>query len=349
MGGEGTRHASRDTGFAKRSKTFKGKYDVPKPGQLIVSVDTEEEGLWGGVYTVHNNKTDNLRGLNRFQSLCERWRMPPTYLIDAPVLDDGIAVAQLKAWQDAGVCEVGAHCHPWCNPPIVSQSPNEFDTFLCNLPRELQFEKLNWLTCQISERFERPPTSYRAGRYGFDLTSAEILADLGYVVDSSVLPLHDYRSKKGPDFMMAQRVCYQLFSNTSHRKLIEFPVTAGFTRAGYKWRRQYWQWSRRSPWKMMRIAGLLDRLGIARRVKLSPEGTRLDDLEKLIDAVKQDGVETLVLMLHSSSLVKGLSPYARDDNMLEQLYTRLEGALRCAIDVHGFRPATLTQAAKRFQ
>ncbi len=53
-------------------------------------------------------------------------------------------------------------------------------------------------------RFEKPPTSYRAGRYGFDLTSAEILADLGYIVDSSVLPLHDYRRKKGPDFMMAE-------------------------------------------------------------------------------------------------------------------------------------------------
>ncbi len=61
-------------------------------GKLIVSVDTEEEGLWGGAYRVFHNTTHNLRGLTRFQMLCERWEVAPTYLVDAPVLEDNTAV-----------------------------------------------------------------------------------------------------------------------------------------------------------------------------------------------------------------------------------------------------------------
>jgi len=312
---------------------------------LVVSVDTEEEGLWGGNYRVSGNTTRNLRGLARFQDCCERLSVPPTYLIDAPVIYDAEAIALMRRWQDAGRCEVGSHCHPWCNPPLATSAPTSAETYLCNLPVEVQYEKLKWLTDRIADAVGRVPTSYRAGRYGFGPSSAGILEQLGYQVDSSVLPLHEYLSKGGPDFREASRHPFRYFGNDDERHLLEIPVTAGFTRHGYEWQRKLWIALRAKPWRRMRLAGVADYMGIGRRVKLSPEGTRLNDLKRLIDTCYRDGLDTLVLMLHSSSLVAGLSPYATDAAQLDSFYTRLSQMIKHATIQYGYRPVTLTQCA----
>ena len=314
--------------------------------QLVVSVDTEEEGLWNNVYSTTGNTTENLRGLARFQATCESHSMAPTYVIDAPVLCDELAIADLRRWQDAGTCEVGTHCHPWCNPPLPIEPVQAVDSFLCNLPPEVQRAKLEWLTDAISDAMGRRPTSYRAGRYGFDDESAMILDELGYVVDSSVLPVYDYRSYGGPNFNQYARTPYRYFGTDKSQGLIEIPVTAGFTRAGFESQRRLWLGLRKNLWSKFRVAGIADRLRIAKRVKLTPEGTTLRDLKDLIDSCVADGLSTLVLMLHSSSLVAGFSPYAKDEEALDQLYQRLTGTFQYAIERHGFAPATLTQAAE---
>lgn len=316
--------------------------------QIVVSVDTEEEGLWGGKYTIEGNTTENLRGLERFQAECERLSVPPTYLIDAPVLDDHRAIDQLARWQEKNACEVGAHCHAWCNPPISMHEVSSKTSYLCNLPKDVQRDKLVWLTEKIAQAIGRKPTSYRAGRYGFDQVSAEILDDLGYKVDSSVLPMHDYRSQGGPNFLMASRKPSRYFGHDSSRKLVEIPITAGFAAGSYKTRRRFWIGLRKQPWKALRMAGIADRLGLTRRVKLSPEGTQFNNLKRLVDACHHDGLSTLVLMLHSSSLVVGLSPYSKDAEMLQTLFQRLSLIINHAVAL-GYEPVTLTQAAEKFE
>jgi hypothetical protein len=321
----------------------------PSIKQIVVSVDTEEEGLWGGNYKVVGNTTHNLRGLERFQSECEKLSAPPTYLIDAPVLEDRQAIEQLSRWQRDQVCEVGAHCHAWCNPPITLGHVSSHQSYLCNLPQEVQRAKLTWLTERIAQSLGRSPTSYRAGRYGFDRVSAEILDDLGYVVDSSVLPLHDYSSKGGPNFLLESREPSRFFGLDSSRQLIEIPVTAGFVAGDYTRRRNLWIGLRKQPWQTLKLAGVADRLGITRRVKFSPEGTELSDLTRLVDSSHRSGLTTLVLMLHSSSLVVGLSPYSQDAEQLQKLYERLSSIIKYAIGEHGYRPVTLTQAAQNWR
>ena len=204
--------------------------------QLVVTVDTEEEGLWGGNYPIRNCSAENLRGLPRFQATCEALGVPPTYLIDAAVLSDAQAVADLRKWQNSSLCEVGTHCHPWCNPPIASETCTSVESYLCNLPADLQRQKLAWLTDRIADSFGQAPTSYRAGRYGFSETSAAILDDLGYIVDSSVIPLHDYGQDGGPDFYDQPRRPFRYFDD--ERQLMELPVTTGFTHPGVKISRQ---------------------------------------------------------------------------------------------------------------
>ena len=65
-------------------------YTFFHPTQTIsVSLDTEEEGLWGGHFPVRNYTTENLRGIPRFQQPFKKHEIPPTYLVDALVLEVG--------------------------------------------------------------------------------------------------------------------------------------------------------------------------------------------------------------------------------------------------------------------
>ena len=85
---------------------------------FIVTVDTEEEGLWGGRYPRTGHTVENVRGVVRFQTLCDQYGVRPTYLIDAPVLENEAAAGLLRGLKDNGVAEIGAHMHPWCTPPL---------------------------------------------------------------------------------------------------------------------------------------------------------------------------------------------------------------------------------------
>lgn len=319
-------------------------------GTICVTVDTEEEGLWGGGFPVRNCTTENLRGLARFQILCESNSIPPTYLIDAPVLNDRRAVAELKEWMDQGRCEIGSHTHPWCNPPLVSEQVSNRESFFMNLPVELQFEKLKWLTDRISHEFGKPPVSYRAGRYGFSIASIPHLSELGYVVDSSVLPFYDYSAEEGPDFRASLRQPGWIYATNTDQVILELPISTGFSRPGfYKVRKRLWQCIGGRLGRKTKIAGLAVRLGLTRHLKLTPEGTTLGHLKGLVDGLVQDGFRHLILMLHSTSLMAGFSPYSKTPEALEDLYHRLDEILRYATEHHGFRGATLYQVSQQVQ
>ncbi len=315
---------------------------------ISVTVDTEEEGLWGGDYPVRNCTTENLRGLARFQSLCEKYSIPPTYLIDAPVLEDELAVKQLRSWQDSRLCEVGTHCHPWCNPPLVSGTVSESASYLCNLPVELQYQKLEWLTQRISDVIGRRPTSYRAGRYGFNATSIAPLDQLGYAVDSSILPGYDYSKCHGPDFSALDRFPSRLQCEHGGHSIIEFPITTGFTRSNFYGLRRHLRRLVETPLgRVTKLASISNRLGLSRHVKLSPEGTTLGELQGLVQSSLSSGVRYLVLMLHSTSLLPGFSPYAKDVAAVEALYERMERIFEYATKSFECEGCTLSELPNR--
>lgn len=317
---------------------------------LIVTVDTEEEGLWDGCYRRTGNTVENIRGIPRFQNLCDQYGVRPTYLVDAAVLEEPWAVEILRGIQDDGRCEIGAHCHPWCNPPFEEEISTR-NSYLCNLPEALQRAKLTWLTERIEECFGRRPTSFRAGRYGLDITGARILADLGYTVDSSVIPFTDYSSEQGPNFLNAPVCPYwidlagnSLLEPHNSGGLLEVPVTVGFNRANFQRAHSVQQFARRHL-RPLRVEGLLDRLGILRRIKLTPEQATAAEMITLVEMLLRRKSPCLVLMLHSSSLMAGGSPYVTDQDELERIVKRLESTFRhCTVEL-GLSAATLTNLA----
>ncbi|MFQ5734367.1 MAG: polysaccharide deacetylase family protein [Planctomycetaceae bacterium] len=318
---------------------------------LVVTVDTEEEGLWGGEYRRTGNTVENVRGVPRFQALCERFGIRPTYLVDAPVVDDDRAADILQSIHAEGRCEIGTHVHPWCNPPYEEEI-TERNSFLCNLPESLQRRKIEWLTGRIEERFGRRPTSFRAGRYGLDAAGARILADLGYNVDSSVIPFTDYSAQGGPNFDAAPCAPYVVAEDDLTRparagRLLEAPVTVGYSRKNFEGAHAARKRAMASRWRKLRLVGLLDRLGIARRIKLSPEQADAKAMIRLIDASIARGAECLVLMFHSSSLLPGHSPYVRDASALEGFLDRLASLFEHAVEGRGCSQETLTGIAER--
>jgi sugar phosphate isomerase/epimerase len=95
------------------------------------------------------------------------------------------------------------------------------------------------------------------------------------------------------------------------------------------------------------LAGLSVRLGLTRHLKLSPEGTQWRELKGLVDGLVQDGINHIVLMLHSTSLMPGFSPYCKTPEALENLYDRLEKTLQYAIEHHHFQGAALLDVATK--
>jgi hypothetical protein len=53
----------------------------------------------------------------------------------------------------------------------------------------------------------------------------------------------------------------------------------------------------------------------------------------------------MVMLLHSSSLMAGGSPYARSPQALEELYVRLDRILDYCVRQRGFESATLSDCA----
>jgi len=320
--------------------------------KLIVTVDTEEEGLWNGSFRPHGNTVENTGGIERFQAFCDRFNVRPTYLVDTPVVEDERSVGILRDIESSGRCEIGAHLHPWCAPPFDEQ-PGGRNSYLCNLPESLQREKLSRLTERIEERFGRRPTAFRAGRYGLDIVGAKILEELGYRVDSSVLAFGDYSSDGGPDYRAFPFVPYRVGPTDLkvpcvEGTLLEAPVSAGFSRTNFDRSQSVRQWAENRVFRPFRLVGVLDRLNLVRKIKFSPEQADAARMKQLVDAYASNGAPCMVMMLHSSSLVAGLSPYAADDRTLDGLYRDLQAAFEHCLERHGMIGETLTDFGEGF-
>ena len=294
----------------------------------------------------------NAEGLERFQDLCDRYSICPTYLVDEPVLDSELAVSSLSEFLRDRRCEVGAHLHPWCGKPF-EEEVNNHNSYLCNLPADLQRAKLSHLTNRIEDSLGHRPTSFRAGRYGLDHVGVALLVELGYLVDSSVIPFTSYEKQGGPNFDSAPHLPYfpdpaDLSRATASGELLEVPVGVGFSRSNFA-SAQWWRSLAMSPGlRHIKAVGILDRIGIARRIKLSPEQSDAARMKSLINALLEQHAPCAVFMLHSSSLTVGTSPYARTADDLERLYNRMEDVFRFCREARDMESATLTQFAKSY-
>ena len=126
---------------------------------------------------------------------------------------------------EAGRCDIGAQLHRWVNPPLV-EAMNSFNTYPGNLPFDLHREKLRVLTEEIEANFGIRPCIHKAGRNGVGLETAAILKDMGYKIDTSVIPTRDMRREGGPDF---RRCISNPYWFDQACTLLELPLTSSIT------------------------------------------------------------------------------------------------------------------------
>jgi hypothetical protein len=323
---------------------------------VIVTVDTEADDQWDRGKP--DLTTANLAAVPRFQELCDRHGMKPTYLCTWEVVEDE-RFASLREYQHHGRAEVGAHLHPWTTPPLDDAEGGFERRTFGMYPSELEpaaFEaKLRALTERIGERAGVAPTSYRAGRWGFRGEHVPVLLSLGYVVDCSVTPLKSWEqtvglAAGGPDYRAAPPHPYFLDPDDVCREgssaLLEVPMTILYPRRAMarsaRLRRLHERYRRT-------LAGrVLNKLFRADMAWFRPyPHMSAADLVGVYRRARKTGLPAVEMMFHSSELMAGGSPYNRDEASVEHLFAKLETVF-AKLAADGCRGATLSQFARDF-
>ena len=292
----------------------------PGPPRLCVVVDTEEEFDWSAPFSRDQVGVTAIDDIGRLQEVFEAHGVVPTYVIDYPVAATPSSAERLAAIARRGACEIGAHLHPWVNPPH-DEPVTARTSFACNLDPGLEREKIRVLRDTIRDVVGRPPRVYKAGRYGFGPSTAASLEALGFDVDASVNPHFDFTADGGPSYegCSAEPAWFG-----RGRPMLEVPCTTGFVgairRVGPPVHR-----AASTRWlEPLRAVGVLARTGALNRIMLSPEVSTFEEMRALTETMLADGARTFALTLHSPSVKPGCTPYVRTAAQRDAFVTTID-------------------------
>ncbi len=315
---------------------------------VVVSVDTEEDD-WAS--HPRTSTTDHIRELPRVHAFLEGLGLRPTYFTTYCVVTQPSSAAIVAEIAASGHAEIGAHLHPWNTPPFGA-SPAAGSSMLWNLPVEVQRAKLRTLTTSMVERLTSVPRSFRAGRFGFGPSTAALLIESGYEADSSVTPYFSWeRYDAGPSFVGAPNRVYLIDGGGDVRvpshvgRLTEVPISCGYTRLPDRWWPVLHALVDGGVARSLKLTGAASRLGLARRIMLTPEQESVGDMFALARRLIAGGAEFLHLFWHSSTLRPGLNPFAATRGDVERLYGRIAGLMDRLAGITALRAATVGEAA----
>jgi hypothetical protein len=286
---------------------------------LIVVVDTEEEFDWHKPFDRRETSVAAIDQISRFQSIFEAHGVRPIYAIDYPVADSGRAVEVLGRLVEDGRAGIGAQLHTWVNPPHEERTDN-FNSYQGNLPAELEAEKLGCLAERIRQRFGQQVLIHKAGRYGFGPNTLPILERLGFLVDMSATPAFDFSGDGGPDYLRFEDRIGWLGQPGG---VLELPNSGGFVGNLARWGAELFELSHSTVGRRARLTGLLARLRLVERIRLSPEGHSFEDMKRFTLQRMALGQRCFVVSLHSPSSMVGGTPYSATVEARDALVERL--------------------------
>jgi phosphatidylinositol alpha-1,6-mannosyltransferase len=290
---------------------------------LCIIVDAEEEFHWGRPVSARNNATSSIRYQKRAHEVFSCYDARPTYLVTYPIASDPSAAGVLRDYLADGQCDIGAQLHPWVTPPFDTETEERL-SFPGNLPPALEREKLHRLAEAVRDSFNLQPTVYKAGRYGLGPSTAALLEDEGFLVDTSLIPRTRYTEAGGPDFSTFD---YGPFWFGARRRLLELPVTRALTGLMADSMPSVYSLAEGKPFRSLRAAGLLARAGLLERITLSPEGSDLAAMLRLTRTLLKRGERIFTLSYHSPSLEPGNTPYVQTHRDLAVFLDRISGFL----------------------
>lgn len=277
------------------------------PPQLLVVVDTEEEFDWQQ-FDRANISVEAMADAHHGQAVCDRHGIVPTYVADHPVVTQRTGIDVLRTFLREGRAEVGAHLHPWVNPPF-EEAVHAANSYPGNLPPALERAKMRALGDAIERAFGSRPRIYKAGRYGIGAHSAAALEAEGFDIDCSPCPAYDFSGDGGPDYSRVDAMPYWF---GKARRLLCVPTTAGFVGAAGSagaLAPRLWRTATAPLAAKLRAPGVLSRLGVLSRIRLSPEGFDLHSLMRLTRSLRARGQQVFAFSYHSSTLRPGCTQY----------------------------------------
>ena len=290
---------------------------------VLVGIDTEADDQWSAEGRRRNEVRNALR-LPALQALFERHGVRPTYVVTWEMATRPESVAVLRELAAGGRCEVGTHLHPWSSPPFRPEDLRDH-TYPHNLPPELLERQLTELTQAIRENLGVQPTTYRAGRNGFDGRTLPLLEQLGYTVDTSVDPLFNERRKRGMVFAGAPRQPYfpdyADVRRPGRSRVLEVPITSATRPFLWKPLEALYAQLPPLPWR-----GALRRAGL-RAAWLRPSYTPLPEMLAFADALQARRQPCFNVIFHSSEILPGGSPYTPDEPSVRRFLDDLERLL----------------------
>lgn len=295
---------------------------------FLITVDTEGDNLWSKPrdITVKNAET-----LPRFQELCERYGLRPTYLTNWEMANSAAFIEFGKDVLKRDVAEIGMHLHAWNSPPVVPLTDNDFhyQPYLTEYSDSLIREKVKTMTDTLETIFAQKVVSHRGGRFGLNERYVSVLIDAGYRVDCSVTPHFDWRpntgdpnASGGPDYRQFPEEAYFMDPDDIRRPgsspLLQVPLTvlplhdstvARVLRTG----------ARRVPYVRRIVFRALPAYS-----RLSPRFSRGGDLIRILSVAEEQGRDYVEFMVHSSELMAGCSPWFPAESDIEGMYRDLE-------------------------
>lgn len=315
---------------------------------FILSVDTEEEWDWSGPFPNKDFSVRNVYEIPAFQMFCQELGIKPTYLVDYAVADNKNGANILKNLNKE-YCEIGAHLHPWANPPFYNET-SEFSSHVINLPLEHVEEKFKALVSVIEQNIGCSPSSFRTGRWGISGDVLKLVNQNGITTDSSIYPLYnnDYFSCESapsqhywPDFNNTN------LPSASQKDIFEIPVTCGFNRTNYRLAQSVHKRLEAAPFTWLRANGILWHSFLLRKLYLSPELCSASDMKRLINTSLKRGETVFHMYLHSSSLIEQVTGLNNEVHARENICQRIAQVIEHLQKIADIDFCTLSQAREK--
>jgi hypothetical protein len=320
---------------------------------LIISVDVEAD--W---FSKELNSLTSMQGLLFLQEAAVKFGMPLTYLVTYECATREEAVRVIKASLDAGFCEIGNHLHVWSTPPFESVNEHGvdikwIDAVQPELSDDIFAQKMHSVHDAIVKNYGIVPTSHRAGRWAIDRRTISWLEQNHYLVDTSVCPYMTYMRRGAGEIMVQERFSFRRgpyypdreevtrpSQDDHHRfQVLEVPVTG----------------IRGDLLKTLDFPGI-DRLRMlfslfgyngTRDIAFRPSYDLTLSVFKRITRNIFLNDTFIHLMLHSSELTLGTSPYSLTDSDLTQIRKKIMYVLKTAKE-YGIKGLRLSEVPRYF-
>jgi peptidoglycan/xylan/chitin deacetylase (PgdA/CDA1 family) len=321
---------------------------------VVLTIDTEPDNAWENHL---NLGVANVRELIRLHDLLAKCGAKATCLATTRVIENPEAVDVLRNLLSTGGAEIGAHLHPWESPPFT-----ETGVDVCHpcYPHELSLEifrrKLEGLTEAIARNF-KAPTCYRGGRWSIVASHLSVLEQAGFEVDTSVMPLVDWRATigvpldlkgcGGMDYRLAPchpyHPDYADITREGAAGIVEVPVTVGFSRRLPGFVRSLYG---RFPSPLQRV---LRRSNVIKPVWALPTEETGPALEQMLSVALREQAAIINIAMHSSEMMVGGSPRSRVAAEVDGIFSRLASMLSILASSPLCQFTTLTDAARHWR